>query len=765
MAVSDGKGEERAKKRKARAAAAAVPAPAPVMPRWSLGILDVVHAAIFGAAAVVLPWKTFTVFGVLAGLCALMHAARAALVLSAHPWSVPLFRYGSMLALVLTGYMTWGVGSSAVYVARLYGTLGQGVAAAAAAVWAVGVLLTVPLACWGLAVTGGLPKLRRAKALLPAALVLLATTGLVVRDRQAALAAAPGLTPEAADAAVQRALADWKPLPRGRKASLYTAQPTECEGDVREGTWLFSTWVANTGKPASECVQVATPEAITEAVSRVLREGGGGPVKIDVVVGTQDLPDLGPVLGMISLRPGLDGVCAERRCLMPWQLVALDQFSQMGELSSIQLRFGVAPIALRAALGLSAEGPGGSASFVGLTRVATRSLLVDGEGKLRRLVRMRDGTPELDAASVRASVEAARRFILDVQEKDGRFGYLVDPFKGTVSYDNFSVPRQAGTTLALCELAAGDEDAVRVAAGRSLEMLAGLEQKTPDGGGALIYPRGAHKLARLGDTALPLIAFLSCRGLVGDRFDEVIARLGRTLLAMQRPDGAFHPNIEVQSGRVIPGPDPMYAEGQVVMALVLWEAAEQPPLAAPPPEGLKTSIDRAMDHFSGPYWDYMIGDFFYLEENWHCLAARAALDRHRHDAYERFCLDYVTMKGRLTFDDESGVAPELWGAYGFGNVLPPHNTATAGFGEALAAKMAIMKARGLEVGAEEAHMKRTLQFLVAQQWQGYNCFACTTRRTIVGGFSESVGSPLIRIDFVQHAMAALGHGGAMLGYL
>ena len=40
-------------------------------------------------------------------------------------------------------------------------------------------------------------------------------------------------------------------------------------------------------------------------------------------------------------------------------------------------------------------------------------------------------------------------------------------------------------------------------------------------------------------------------------------------------------------------------------------------------------------------------DFFFFEENWHCLAARAALAHHRRDDYERFCLDYVTMKTRL----------------------------------------------------------------------------------------------------------------------
>ncbi len=35
----------------------------------------------------------------------------------------------------------------------------------------------------------------------------------------------------------------------------------------------------------------------------------------------------------------------------------------------------------------------------------------------------------------------------------------------------------------------------------------------------------------------------------------------------------------------------------------------------------------------------------------------------------------------------------------------------------------------------------------------------------VGGFSENSASPVIRIDYVPHAMAAIGHGGRELGLL
>ena len=210
------------------------------------------------------------------------------------------------------------------------------------------------------------------------------------------------------------------------------------------------------------------------------------------------------------------------------------------------------------------------------------------------------------------------------------------------------------------------------------------------------------------------------------------------------------------------GQDILYADGQAVMALVLWEGAK----GTRKPDGVGAAIDRAMDYFSGPYWAAPIRDFFYLEENWHCLAARAAIATgHRRDAYERYCIDYMTMKSRLVMDETSGVDADLIGAYGFGDVLPPHHAATAGFAEALAAMMSVKHARGEPTKEDERVLRMSLSYLLKNQWRDDNCFLCTRRLRIPGGFSENVGSPAIRIDFVQHALAALSHGGRELGLL
>ncbi|MCA9717955.1 MAG: hypothetical protein KC468_25000, partial [Myxococcales bacterium] len=153
------------------------------------------------------------------------------------------------------------------------------------------------------------------------------------------------------------------------------------------------------------------------------------------------------------------------------------------------------------------------------------------------------------------------------------------------------------------------------------------------------------------------------------------------------------------------------------------------------------------------------------EENWHCLAAKASLGHHRDPDYERFCLDYVTFKRRLILDEDTWVSDDLIGGYGFGNVLPPHNTPSGGFGEALAAAMEIKRADGRPTDAEERTMALVLRFLVRQQWNDDNCIACSPDHVVVGGFSESMASPIVRIDYTQHTLAALGRGGRLLGLL
>src|SRR5690606_17951399 len=141
-----------------------------------------------------------------------------------------------------------------------------------------------------------------------------------------------------------------------------------------------------------------------------------------------------------------DGVCAGTSCLAPWQLVALESFTNHQPLATVpDLRFGFSAEQLKTALHSAGSEP--------LVRIETETYSMVG-GKVARLSRLRRARAEPDARRVRDAVRAAERHIISAQRKDGRFRYGMNPLTGDVDWASLSLPRQAGTTLALCELGA-----------------------------------------------------------------------------------------------------------------------------------------------------------------------------------------------------------------------------------------------------------------------------------------------------------------------
>lgn len=805
------------------------------LPRWSLTLVAGAHALIFAWAGAKLPWSDWSVFAFVCWLLALAHLATAVAAAAQQRALSRIWQVASLLSLLVFGYLSWELLRSAAYVAGLYGDLGQGIGAALLAVIGLFALLTVPLSAWGLAATW---RRSYSKRVITASGVLVVATSLGAW-REAAAARGERLpmttnergrwSPELLDKQLQDKRAElipaWGALPEipreGKKIvevsggyqreqlwvpSLFTAEPIDCvpdpEADVAVAviTYLVpkreideqpSNWAPV--EPVSRCVSAA-PERLAETiVDHIRREAQQGPVKIDVILEVAPLRSRGPVLDMLALRPGLDGVCDESHCLMPWQLVALDLFVSNEPLAWIpDFRFGVSPVALRKALGFEVPAeverwdreqrnaarlarliergeatpkPADADSWLlleGLTRIATRSMVFDQGGRLIQLARGHEIEFELSQARLTDALELAERHIVRASQRDGRFRYLLDPFTGAQKNGGWNLPRQAGTTLVLCELGSDQQQTNRAAA-RSLAFMA--KHARPVGEHIALTRSQSSKAASLGSTALPTIAFFSCRDRVGDRHDSMLAGMTRLLLAMQRDDGSFYPEWDLANDQPIDGPEPMYAGGQAIFALSLAEklALDDPAAAAaaglPERERLRDAVERSMNYYAGPYWTTFVRDFFFLEENWHCLAARASLEHHRNDAYEQYCIDYMRYKSRLVLDEHSDTAREFWGGYSLGNVLTPVNTPAAGFGEGLAAAMAIKHARGEDLAEDRERMKLVIDFLVRQQWNKNSCFACAPNRTVLGGFSESMSAPEIRIDYTQHAWAALGHGG------
>lgn len=732
---------------------------APRPRRYGLAALNVVEAALFIAAAVRVPAERAWLFrGAVLALAAL-HVVTAVAALLGARWLKRAWlalAWGSLLALAAAA---WALGTTAWYLSELFHNLGPVVVGAAVAAFGLVLLMTLPVAAWGLA---SCRPLRSWRDLLPWTAV--AMLGVLSSGYGARGAHAQATVAHNSDLAsmLSAALRDAPKAPS--RATLADVRAPDCAAPPREAnaTLLVTFLQKDTEVPSAACLQATTLAELGNALSALVRTRAyAAPLAIDVVTTTQPLGAALPWLAPLTLRPGLDGACYQARCAAPWQLIARDRFMGVGFSIDADARLGVSPSALGADLNAVGD------DLAGFTRIETAAFHVGADGALTRRERLRGARPALDQAALAHGTDAARAHVLRALRDDGHFRYSLDPFAGTAQEARLQLPRQAGTTLALCELG-GATDEVRGAARRALAFLASLERPIGDAR-ALLLPGQAS--ASLGELALPLAAILSCRRLVGGDFDALAGRLTTLVLHMQQPDGSFASTF---TGR----PDTsrggrLYGDGQALLALVLAERFLSEPSrtegekrAFPPLAAVRTATTAAMNYVAERYWQHPLRNFFYVEENWHCLAARAALTMHRHDGYERFCLDYVAFKARFILRAGEGGDAALAGGYApLGLLTVPQTTPTAGFGEALAAAVLLKRARGASTDAELELLREVLAFLVQAQWDAAACVACAASNEAVGGFSRHLASPPIRIDYVQHAWSALGHGGRALGLL
>jgi hypothetical protein len=730
--------------------------------------LSALQAALFAWSAWVLPWSDWTVFSLLAVLAAAGHAAAVVglLFFRARGVGEALWKVSALPALLALGYVTWQVFVGGAYLAGLYGDLGEGLFAAMVAIWGLFVLITVPTACWALVRTREhAPRLRKLPwfgAGLGVLLLAVASPVAYVSPRaervghesfglpnpQALIDVAREL-PQAGAVPGSHSELEWRRLPRVSLAACP-------ESPARAAATWFVAYPAKDGSGYRlSCIQDASDEAALAEVARELaRRAARGNALLDRVTATARLAPVPTWTRTFALRPGLDGICLDSRCALPWQLLVRNGFLEHRPLAFLpDLRFGVEldtwSARLEKAIGErpEAESP---------LRLTTESWVLNERG-VHALSRLRRTHVDTSADALARAGELARRHILEAQSDDGKFRYTLHPFSAEASVKSFNLPRQSGTLMALCELTPRLDVDVNTAVEKGLGLLARYE-RTDEAKVVSGLEQRDRRSVQLQSSALALVAFLTCRDRVGTRFDPLIARLSELVLSAQRADGGFHPRYDLDQGRARPGHEPLYAPGQSVLALTLLERLGQESL-----ETLALDVERvraarlaAMRYIGKDHWPEALRQFFFVEENWHCLAARAALTLERVEAYERFCLDYVAFRSRFVLDGDSGVDPAFVGGMGFGNVVPPHNTGAAGLGEALAAAIAVGVARGETMTEERAVLRDILSFLLRQQWTEDNCVGCVPEA--IGAISEHMHSPITRIDFVQHAWLALEHG-------
>ena len=136
------------------------------------------------------------------------------------------------------------------------------------------------------------------------------------------------------------------------------------------------------------------------------------------------------------------------------------------------LRFGVSLSALFEELDKASSGPHAADQ---LQRVETQSFTISPRGEVVELVRMHRANLDVTAETLQRATRAAAQHVIEAQLPDGRFRYTLHPFGASEESRQLNFPRQAGTTLILCELA-DSGDTTRAAVLRALEVLQRYER-------------------------------------------------------------------------------------------------------------------------------------------------------------------------------------------------------------------------------------------------------------------------------------------------
>ncbi len=549
-----------------------------------------------------------------------------------------------------------------------------------------------------------------------------------------------------------------KGKPNKSPPSLWSSHPVDCPELSQGADEVWAVTYRDKKDTKTRCFG-GSRKSKEESIAQLLDHSSQQGIVIDQLRRRGTVDQASTLLSALSLRPGLDGVCSKKSCLLPWQLLGGQKYVAFRPLKTVpEARFGVDLEALADQLGAKES----EALHVFSTESFFLYLGSSDIPQVRRVQRLGPGAQRADEQNTRRAQDLAARYIIGAQNKDGSFRYTLNPFSGKKNNKKLVLPRHGGTTLVLCELSRKRRSLDKTIA-RATRLIE--SRYTHSGELGYFTTKKNPRVIKYGETMLPLIALLEChRAKKAQLFDQWPSVV-RFLLEQQREDGSFFPEFDLEAKRPRGDRELVFAAGQAIYALVLAEehltglkkrSRKQEQLLI----RVRGAADRAMSYYSGQYWKSAPYAFFFLEENWHCIAARAALRIHRHDDYERFCLDYVSFKKRFV---QTSPTQGFAGGVTLSPLFPPHATATSGFGETVAAALAVAQARNEPRPDLESTLELSLGYLVQIQLRAESCFACKTKRAY-GGFTESPVSGPIRIDFVQHALAALTHGREVLGW-
>jgi small neutral amino acid transporter SnatA (MarC family) len=170
--------------------------------------------------------------------------------------------------------------------------------------------------------------------------------------------------------------------------------------------------------------------------------------------------------------------------------------------------------------------------------------------------------PPVSPGELRDSARASVDWFARNQNPDGTWLYDYDERDDSTSSEYNDV-RHAGVTMGLYQAAAAGLPGARRSADRGTEWA--LDQLLERDGWAAVYAQGR---VATGTTALLTAGLVIRREATGDtRYDDVLGRLGRFLIAQTEPSGAVLASYDPERGRPVAGEYSKYFTGEAYWAL------------------------------------------------------------------------------------------------------------------------------------------------------------------------------------------------------
>ena len=499
---------------------------------------------------------------------------------------------------------------------------------------------------------------------------------------------------------------------------------------------------------------------------------GRARIKVDAVVGRGDLEMRFPLLDLVTMHPGVDGIGVAvdgvEHLILPDELIMLGALTKKRPFPTMpDFALGLdmdkldEVFARRAGLTgkwkqVKADWQRRSRRYFRLrTDAFVERPASDRDGAPLALVRGIPEGPEPTKEVLREAALQGARYLIAHLQPNGRYVYEVDMSTGATK-GGYSIPRHAGTTYFLAEIyRITKEEFLREPIERAfahlkeLIDLGGCKGTLPDGEAYACVVDKGQKNAEMGSTALGVVALAEYQRATGERTYEPMAReMAAWILMMQKPDGSYMHRYDVPTQTPDRKSQLLYYTGEAALAMArMHEITGE--------ERYAVSARRALDWLVD-WYDFFAGGFVYFEEHWTCIASEAAFPAAKREKYKDFCHGYAAfLRAQQPEVGDFPSQPDLAGAYTVTPFVMPYNTPAGSRTEAVISAYVL----GLKHGTPDPEIlkqiKAALKYTLRQQIRPESDYNVAAKANGLGGVPGSPIDRSVRIDYVQHVCSAM----------